>query len=191
MDAVNPQTNMIYVTSESTDKVHVIDGNTNSLVTIIDVEKSPRGVAVNSESNTIYVTNQASDNISVIDGFKNTVVDTIAVGDTPRHITVNPETNTLYVTNQFSETVSVIDGSRNMVVDTISVNNPFDIAINPSTNKVYVTYFETGILFIITDSIKVQPSSVLSLPTIIGIVAAVVLTSVLAAKFVRKKQLKT
>src|SRR3989304_1398507 len=54
--------------NSKTNKVHVIDGSKNNLVTTIDVGKSPRGVVVNPNTNMVYVTNQLSGTVDVIDG---------------------------------------------------------------------------------------------------------------------------
>jgi len=134
---------MVYVTSESTDMVHVIDGKKNELLGVIEVSDSPRGVAVNEKTNTVYVTNQESNSVSVIDGSTNSVIDLIDVGEDPRRIVVNPESNIVYVANQGSNDVSVVDGTNNSVIDSIPVNSPFEMAINPDSNKVYVTFFAT------------------------------------------------
>jgi len=60
----------------------------------------------------------------------------------------------VYVTNQNSGTLSVIDGTINEVIDTIKVIQPYEMAVDSRNNKVYITYFETGMLSIIDESLK-------------------------------------
>ena len=78
--AVNPNTNRIYVTNDSSDNVSVIDGASNTVVATVAVGSYPHGVAVNPNTNRIYVANSVSNNVSVIDGATNTVVATVPVG---------------------------------------------------------------------------------------------------------------
>src|SRR5919199_47379 len=53
--AVNPNTNMIYVTNSADDITSVIDGKTNSVVKAIATGLDPAGLAVNPNTNMIYV----------------------------------------------------------------------------------------------------------------------------------------
>ena len=106
--AVNPETNIVYVTSETKDVVHVIDGADNTEIAQIPVEKSPRGVAVDTKTNMVYVTNQLSDSLSVIDGATNEVVDSIPV-EQPYELMINPKTNKIYSTYSGYQTLSIVN----------------------------------------------------------------------------------
>ncbi|MCH8860728.1 MAG: YncE family protein, partial [Thaumarchaeota archaeon] len=134
------------------------------------------------------VTNQNSGTVSVIDGTLNKLIDAVTVGEFPRRVVVNQETNTVYVTNQLSETVSVIDGSKNTVIDTIDVPEPFEMAINSIQNKVYVTYFGTGILSIIDESL-IEDESSAQLYVLLGIASAAIVGVVIAI-IIHKKQVR-
>jgi YVTN family beta-propeller protein len=70
--AVNPKSNMIYVSQDENNSVAVIDGSTNSQVHTIGVGSNPGPIAVNPITNRIYVGN--SDSISVIDGQTNALI---------------------------------------------------------------------------------------------------------------------
>ena len=137
--AVNPKTNMIYVSSESTDSVIVIDGKTNEFLANVTTGHKPRGVGVNSDTNMVYITNTESNSVTVLDGLTNNVVTSIEVGETPWRIAVDSQANVIYATNNKSGDVSVIDGETNTVLKKMSVDSPFDITVDPSINKVYVT----------------------------------------------------
>jgi RHS repeat-associated protein len=137
--AVNPSTNRIYVTNNSSDNVSVIDGATNTVVATVPVGDAPVGVAVNPSTNRIYVANYDDDTVTVIDGATNAVVATVPVGVEPYGAGVNPTTDRTYVANYGSRSVSVIDGGTNAVVATVPVADlPGDLAVNPSTNRIYV-----------------------------------------------------
>ena len=135
--AVNPNTNTIYVISNSDNTVSAIDGNTDTVISTESVGSRPVGVAVNPTTDKIYVTNNRDDTVSAIYGTTDTV---ISVGSSPFGIAVNPTTNKIYVTNNRDNSVSVIDGNTDTVISTESVGSrPFGVAVNPTTDKIYVT----------------------------------------------------
>jgi len=87
--AVNPVTNMVYVTNWDDNTVSVIDGKTNSIVRDIQVGVSPTHVTINPVTNMVYVTNRDDNTVSVIDGKINTVVKTLRVGSYPEGLNAN------------------------------------------------------------------------------------------------------
>ena len=148
--AVNPFTNMTYVTSYYLGTVSVIDGRTNSLVGNVTVGDGPTSVAVNPFTNLIYVANFNSNTVSVINGTTNNVVRDITVGGQPQGVAVNPNTNMTYVTNDLSDTVSVIDGRANSLVGNVTVGDgPTGLAVNPNTNTIYVANFNSNTVSVI------------------------------------------
>ena len=147
--AVNPNTNMIYVSNEKDNTVSVIDGSTNSVVNTIQVGTGPHGIGVNPNTDIIYVADSGhydaslhfvcGSTVSVIDGSTNSVVNTIQVGNCPDAIGVNLNTNIVYVTNQ-SNAVNVINGTTDNVVGVIPVgSHPSGVGVNLGTNMIYVT----------------------------------------------------
>ena len=138
---VNPGTNRIYVSDNSSDALTVIDGATDTVLATIPVGDGPFGVGVNPATNRIYVANCNSGTVSVIDGATNSVVATIVVGGCPFGVDVNPATNRIYVANIGSDTVSVIDGASNFVVATVATGDgPSGVGVNPATNRIYVQH---------------------------------------------------
>ncbi len=115
--------NQIYVANSSSNKVSVINGETNTLIGTVKVGSGPMGVSVNPATNRIYVTNQGSNNVAVIDGFSNVVIATIMVGVSPEGVDVNPTTNQIYVANHGSNNISVINGSTNTVIATVEIGS--------------------------------------------------------------------
>src|SRR5260370_40234046 len=68
--AVNPVTNQIYVTNNTSNDVTVIDGATNT-TTRVAAGTQPFGVAVNPVTNKIYVANKVSNNVTGSGGATN------------------------------------------------------------------------------------------------------------------------
>ncbi|MBV9002851.1 MAG: YncE family protein, partial [Solirubrobacterales bacterium] len=127
--AVNPVTNMVYVTDQdaSPGTVSVIDGNSctgsdpagcaSQPFATVAVGGGPTGIGVNPVTNTIYAGNGGldsngnpvpnGDSLSVINGATCTPMDpagcaavgTVAVGPNPAAVAVDPATNTVYAAN--------------------------------------------------------------------------------------------
>ena len=96
---INSVTNKLYVANQFSNSVTVIDGNTNTIETTIQVDNFPYDLEVNPYNNRIYVTNRGSNTVSVIDGSTNQRLSNINVGESPVGISINPSDNIIYVTN--------------------------------------------------------------------------------------------
>jgi YVTN family beta-propeller protein len=162
--AVNEVTNKIYVANFGHfsllcgscidyGSVTVIDGATNSAVTITDPNAHfPQAVAVNRVTNQVYVANSFTDNVTIIDGATNSMTDVATAGRFPYDIDVNPVTNKIYVTSFYAtaagttNTITVIDGATASAVAVMDPNavDPLAVAVNPVTNKIYVANFGNG-----------------------------------------------
>jgi YVTN family beta-propeller protein len=143
--AIDPISNKIYVANYGSGNVAVIDGATNSFVTVADSHASgPYAVTVNPVTNKAYVVIEPSDSVDVVDGASypaTSVTDPSAENATA--VTVNPLTNTAYVANSQSNTVTVITGSAY----TTSVNvgtGPDAILADPLTNTIYVANYASN-----------------------------------------------
>ena len=173
--------NRIYVTSEDSARVYVIDGKTNVIITDIKVDKGPRGIAINEQNGKVYIANSLSNTVSVIDSKSNSVESTIPVDEDPRKITFNSNSNTLYLTGGKSNSLTFIDASSNKIKNSMTVRNPYDISVNPDTNTVYVTNLSNSV-FVIEDtdkSISIMDNSffilIFSLIIIVGIAIIILL----------------
>src|SRR3989449_166063 len=174
---VNPDTNMIYVTSKTAlhqpkGLIFVINGATNSVTGNITDSSGPESVGANPTTNEIYVSNNGyatysyqppynGNTVSVINGATNTVTTTINVGTNPLGVAVNPSTNKIYVSNSDSNTVSVIDSTTNTVLSTIQVGSfPLTVAVNPSTNKIYVSNYASNTVSVIDGATNTVVSTI-------------------------------
>ena len=93
--AVNPNTNLIYVTNFNNGyngNVSVIDGASNTVVATMAVASGLWGLALNPNTNLVYVPSYYDNNVSVIDGDSDTVVATVAVGTQPDYVALNRNT---------------------------------------------------------------------------------------------------
>jgi YVTN family beta-propeller protein len=98
---VNPQTNKLYVSYEFSDKVSVIDTNSDRLTTTVKVGLGAHVLALDPINNNIYVTNEGSGTVSVIDGSTDTLTQTFKVGGRPAGIFVESvRPPSAYITNE-------------------------------------------------------------------------------------------
>ena len=149
--AVNPNTNMVYVTTtfgSAGSHLVAINGSTNNLVKDISITGGPApysAVAVNPTTNMIYVTVDNPYNpITVVNGATYQVTP-ISLGgdDVGESVAVNPNTNTVYVSassnTETSNTLFIINGVTNTITKNITMSNTsYDIAVDPATNRVFV-----------------------------------------------------
>jgi len=102
--AINPSSNLVYVSNFYSDTVSIFDGSTNDLISTIQVGQFPYGIAINSETNMLYVARESSDVLAIVDGATNNLVKNIELSG-PYDITVNSKTNMIYITSKKAHSV--------------------------------------------------------------------------------------
>ena len=105
--AINPKTNMIYVSDIVENDVYVINGAKYQIINKIPVGDYPYGLGINTRTNTIFVADLNGNTVSVIDG-ANKVVSTIGGFNAPSFIGVNSKANLIYVNNYYGNTIEKI-----------------------------------------------------------------------------------
>jgi YVTN family beta-propeller protein len=109
--AVNPETNLVYVSDWNNGRIHVINGNKGTILrTAIDTQQQDQSSSIGAG---------------------------IKVGYSPVDIAAYAINNEIYVINRYSNVISIIDGETDKVVRRVNVNGtPYRIAVNPLTNTV-------------------------------------------------------
>jgi YVTN family beta-propeller protein len=164
--AVNPETDMVYVSGGGSDTVTVINGATNSIVGTVSVSGYASGIAVDTSTGMVYVANELQASLTVIDGATNTVVDVVSLPMTaPAYVAVNSNTDTVYVLGH-PDQLAVVNAASDTVTSSFTIGNVFNvgwIAVNPVTNTIYVAatahYNGQGMLTVIsgvTDTVTQQ-----------------------------------
>jgi YVTN family beta-propeller protein len=154
--AVNPKTNRIYVATGDPDEgiVTVIDGNTNTVVTNIDIpgpSNSTQTIAVDPIRNLVYAVDIANGNnslgaggaVAVIDGASNSVVTTVDISGEPYGIAVDPVAQRIYVSNASLNEVQIIDGADNQLLSTTVPTGaePYSLGIDFYNHLLYSSNF--------------------------------------------------
>ena len=154
--AINPNTDMIYVTNYQSHSISVIDGSRDKLVANISGFLYPTDIFVDEKSNKIYVNHKArvedqNQNqysamplVSIIDGSTNKVIGNLSNAIEIKG--VNSSRGELYVI-QASNTnaLVVIDESTNNKKAEVNLNYyPSEITMNQNTSKLYVANNESN-----------------------------------------------
>lgn len=159
--AVNPATNKIYVATGDPDEaiVTVIDGNTNTVVTNIDIPGSENTlyVSVDPTRNLVYAsdannTGDPNGAIGVINGATNTVVTSITIPGEPANVAVNSAGHRLYVNNFQLNEVQVANSQNNQLLPTTvpTGTNPTNSAFDSTRGLLYVTNFGSDSITVIS-----------------------------------------
>src|SRR3989442_3329779 len=184
---VNPATNLVYVGSQNTNNVYVINGSTMAVAATIPVTFSPGtfGVDVNPKTNRIYVTN-LNGPVSVIDGSTNTLVANIPLLGTLTTLVVNSALNEIYVADQYSslggpppsDRVAVLSATTNMQITSVVVGAvPSGIGVNTVTGRFYVDNENWDTMSVIDTSTLTLVDTIILDPTISANPSIVTLSS--------------
>lgn len=138
----------LFVANANSRTVSVIDATTEELVTSIELDSRPTGMAVNPRSRQLFVTS-AEAALTVVDGTTFRKLGSVALPDRATAITVDHRQNLVYLASS-TAAVWVVDGSTSELLATVELPaTPAGIDINPQTNRIYVTGPEPGVLWII------------------------------------------
>ena len=87
---VHPQRPLAYSLASFDDEITVLDYESGTVVTTIELAQWPTYGAISADGATLYVPNEDSDNLALIDTATNAVTLRIAVGDEPAHALIVP-----------------------------------------------------------------------------------------------------
>ncbi len=153
---VNPNTNKIYVTNPTLQKVSVIDGKSDSIIENIPVGRYPFKIAVDSSNNRIYVAHQLSNAISIIDGNKDQVVQILPTSLENNvelnSIAVDSKTHMLYLGfehNDGSHSIRMVNPATNNNTYIQVAQQPVDLEFNVNNSKLYVAEYNNGSIAVI------------------------------------------
>ncbi|TRZ51085.1 MAG: YncE family protein [Dehalococcoidia bacterium] len=145
--AVNPVTNLVYIEDRTAtmgyyDRVDVYSGETNSLVTSLNITESSThsyieelGLAVNPKINRIYVTWSGDNTLHMFDGNTHEFMESVSPSSFSEELMVNPYTNYVYVGDV------VLDGET---LGEVTSDYQGDLkAIDPVNNLLYTTDYRT------------------------------------------------
>lgn len=117
--SLNAAASRLYVVSNSTNEVAVIDTAADTVLKVLPVPgaRSAIGVSHDPQTGRIFVAAQGSDNVVVLDGETGAVVADTPVGAGALNVVFDPATRQAFVANRASSTVAVIDADGKLVAN--------------------------------------------------------------------------
>ena len=135
--ALDPVTGRVYALLKDHNQLAVINGASNSLLSVVAVGASPVAVAINTATHQVYTANSGDGTVTIIDAA--TLKPTnLTVGANPGALGIDSITNKAYLANEDSSTVSVVDGATNTLATVSLSASPVAIAAHVVADKVYV-----------------------------------------------------
>lgn len=148
-----------YIPNNTSNNVTVVSTVTKNIVTHVNVDAQPYGVAVSPDGRYVYTVSTKDIGghvnpgvVSVIETTGNTVVGRYTVGENAAAIAVNPNGKQAYVVNETTATISVLDlTSYGTVITSINIGQPYGIGVSTDGTRLYVAT-KGGQLFVIDTS---------------------------------------
>jgi YVTN family beta-propeller protein len=120
--AVSPDGRRLYVASEDSGKLIVLDAKSGAVVGSVDVGGEPEGVAVSPSGDLVAVTSEAGNHVALVDMSMMKVRATVPVGERPRGLSFARDGKTLFSTSELGHVVSLIDPAAGRVTGTIPLD---------------------------------------------------------------------
>ncbi len=148
-----------YISNGAANTVTVLDLVYLRQDKVLQVGRSPSGIAVNPVRNEVYVVNAGSGTVTVINTELNRIEATIGVQREPYSIAVSPDGKRAYTANSGSNTVSVIDlDTRRQIAAVGTGEKPGVVTVAPDNRAVVVTNRASGSVSVYAVSVeKPQP----------------------------------
>ena len=140
---VSPDGRRIYVSSEDTGKLVIIDIASGATIAALPVGGQPEGVGITRDGHFAYVASEEDNQISIIDTRRAQLVKQLKVGQRPRAIAFSPDGRRAYVTGENDGTVSFVDTVSYSVAGTTHLTGelvrPMGIRTSADGGRIYIT----------------------------------------------------
>jgi YVTN family beta-propeller protein len=138
--AFRPGTAELWIASEASDSVIIVDTRRRLKVAEIPVGKHVNDITFRPDGAVAYASNRLEDTVSVIETSSRNVVDQIVVGDSPHGVLTDRRGKYLYTLNTLSDSISVIDTEIGREVKRLSAGrSPWSLALEPKGDRIFVT----------------------------------------------------
>ena len=128
----NAEAHLLYVVSNSTDEVAVIDTRTDEVRNVFAVPgaRGTIGVSHDPQTGRIYVAAQGSDNVVILDGQTGAVVADTPVGAGALNVVFDPKLRQAFIANRGSNSISAIDENGQLVANFLNAPQANHVASN-------------------------------------------------------------
>ncbi len=93
--AVDPETNLVYITNFKSNTVTVLDGDTDKPVLEIEVGDAPYGIGINTVTKTLYVAREHADVLTIVNSATSEIIKEVDLPK-PYDIAVNSKSNSVF-----------------------------------------------------------------------------------------------
>lgn len=117
--SLDPKSNILYVVSQSTNEVALINPATEKVEKLLPVPGAKGAIGVSSDPATgrIYVVAQGSDNLVVLDGRDGRLIADTPVGAGALNVVFDPLSRQAYIANRGAGTIAVADADGRLVAN--------------------------------------------------------------------------
>ncbi len=121
------------------DTLSVIETGSGRTLDMVEVGRSPHGIAVTPDGHHVFEADTFQGTVSVIDTSNNEVVQTLPAGGAPVFPAISPDGSRFYVGDSQGGNVRVIDTASYQTLKTIAITGgPSGIAFHPDGSRAYV-----------------------------------------------------
>src|SRR6266478_7678834 len=158
----------VFVSSERSGDVTVIDGTTDAVVASFAVGKRPRGIHAAPDGTRVFVTlsgsprmapgvdenrapaDKTADGLGVINPVARKLIDRWHVGSDPEQFAISKDGKFAFIANEDDASASIVDLGSGQSRGKIKVSEePEGVGVNPRNGEVYVTCEDKGDVFAI------------------------------------------
>jgi YVTN family beta-propeller protein len=131
----------LYVLSQQSEEVRVLDAATFASIKTIPVGGVPRDIALSAKGDRLYVTNSWDDTLSVIDTGTLAVTATWHVGAEPSGVAADPSATHIFVANRVSDDIAVLNAQTGEEEKRLAGGRGASyLTLAPDGSKVYATH---------------------------------------------------
>jgi YVTN family beta-propeller protein len=141
--AVSPDGTRLYVASEDTGQLIILDASSGGQVGAHPVGGEPEGVAVGPDGRLVYATSEEDHTVAVLDTEQGQLRARIRVGLRPRNAVFTAAGDRAYVPGENDASVSAIAVAQDRVVRSVRIEGenirPMDVRLTPNGEHLFVT----------------------------------------------------
>jgi YVTN family beta-propeller protein len=135
----SPAVNKVYCSNEQDASITVISGETNQVLTTIQVGDYPSFLCLNADGSKLYCTRGEENRLVIVDTRADTVLKTLNIPNYPGHMVFNSTMSKLYISCNDDPVyrITVLDATADTVMCYIPVRGVGRLLWHPVTNRVF------------------------------------------------------
>lgn len=141
--AVSPDGRRIYVASEDSGRLFVIDASTGGIVATLDVGGEPEGVAVSPDGRLVLATSEEAGEAAIVETNPPRVRTRLRVGARPRNAVFSGDGRRAFVPGENDASVTAIDVAAGQIAGQVHLaqadSRPMGVVLSPDQRHLFVT----------------------------------------------------